>query len=290
MVEVKEAKESKKVKELKETKSVKEVVVAEAEAVVEEVESPWYYFFSQGCGWCKKATPEVEALIDAGHDILMLDLAEPDNQKLSQELKTEFNTQCGTPWFVNADTGKGICGFREKDILEKWLNGEDIPVPPRPSGPPPKIPFQGSTGKEEMAWKREYKNWLHDNKHMPEDWLKRQKSANEIIDSPRPNSDPPRPPMTPDTTDEQLDAWGTEMKAWQDENKHIPNLQPVDRVVENLKNRRKQALNASQTNQAMAPSGAPNAAGSSIQLNTLDAKVQALEVKIDRIISHFGVK
>jgi thiol-disulfide isomerase/thioredoxin len=136
----------------------------------EEELSPWYYFFSQGCGWCKKATPVVEELLSDGHDILLLDLAEPDNQKLNQELQQEYNTKCGTPWFINAETGKGVCGFREKDMLEVWLDGKDVPEPPPPTGPPPKVPFMGSTGKEETAWKKEYAKWLNDNSHMPENW------------------------------------------------------------------------------------------------------------------------
>ena len=44
-------------------------------------------------------------------------MAEPDNQKLNQELQQEYGTRCGTPWFINADTGKGICGFRDKDVV-----------------------------------------------------------------------------------------------------------------------------------------------------------------------------
>ena len=63
-----------------------EVETTNEETNTEEELSPWYYFFSQGCGWCKKASPVVEELIDEGHDILLLDLAEPDNQKLSNEL------------------------------------------------------------------------------------------------------------------------------------------------------------------------------------------------------------
>jgi len=257
----------------------------------EEELSPWYYFFSQGCGWCKKSSPVVEELLDDGHDILMLDLAEPDNQSLNRELQTEFKTQCGTPWFINADTGKGICGFREKDVLEKWLAGEDIPPPPRPTGPPPRPPFHGSTNKEDIAWKKEYTKWVKDNKHMPETWQKQQKSASAMIDAPRPKSDPPRPPMGQQlvqATDEVLDKWGEEMEAWQKENSHLPNLQPVDNVVNQLKSRRD-----SQKNGPQAVDNNPNTRGTSIdntQLNTLDARVQALEVKLDKIISHFGVK
>ena len=122
--------------------------------VVEEELSPWYVFCSTGCGFCKKAEPVVEELNNEGYDILTLDLAEPDNAKLNQELKTEYGVQCGTPWFINAETGKGVCGFREKDVLKKWLDGKDIPEPPRPKGMPPKPPFMGaSTNKEEKEWK-----------------------------------------------------------------------------------------------------------------------------------------
>ena len=36
--------------------------------VVEEIEesSPWYYFYSVGCGWCKKTEPIVDELIKEG--------------------------------------------------------------------------------------------------------------------------------------------------------------------------------------------------------------------------------
>ena len=83
--------------------------------------SPWYYFFSSGCGWCKKASPVVEELNDNGYDILMLDVAESDNAKLRDELFAEYKLQCGTPWFINAETGHQVCCFREKDILQKFL-------------------------------------------------------------------------------------------------------------------------------------------------------------------------
>ena len=118
------------------------------EVVDEEADSPWYYFYSQGCGWCKKSEPIVDELINEGHDILKLDLADADNRALNQELQKEYNIQCGTPWFINEATGKGICGFREKDVIEKWLDGEDIPAPPRPKSQPPKLPFHGASEDE----------------------------------------------------------------------------------------------------------------------------------------------
>tara|TARA_Y100000034_G_C6761177_1_gene339032 strand:- start:25 stop:825 length:801 start_codon:yes stop_codon:yes gene_type:complete len=264
----------------------KEAVVEEPKEVVEttnektnEVEeelSSWYYFFSQGCGWCKKTSPIVDELINGGHDILMLDLAEPDNQKLNNELKAEFKTQCGTPWFINADTGKGICGFREKDVLEKWLNGEDIPAPPRPTGPPPKPPLMGATKKEENKWKKEYEKWLKDNEHLPEN---RKKPADEILSQPRPKSDPPRPPMGPQSTDEDIDKWGEEYKKWSEENKHLPNLQPVDKIVQNMKNRKNQMVNT--------PQGNPN---QRVIPGNLEQRMTTMEQKLDKLINHLGVK
>ena len=245
--------------------------------------SPWYYFFSQGCGWCKKATPVVEDLNKKGYDILMLDLAESDNQKLNQELKTEYGVQCGTPWFVNADTGRGICGFRERAVIEKWLAGEDIPEPPRPRTPPPRPPFHGSTNKEEITWKKEYKKWVKDNKHMGDEWQKKQKSADQILEQPRPKSDPPRAPLAPGTTEAQIDAWGVELGKWQEENSHIPNMPGAEMSVKNVKQR---VLGQDPTG----PAGPLSGQMVNPQFNTLDAKVQALEVKVDKIISHFGIK
>ena len=262
------------------TEEIKDDVVVD-ETIEEEELSPWYYFFSVGCGFCKKVEPIVDELNESGKypEILKLDMSEPDNQKLNQELSQEYKKQCGTPWFINADTGEAICGFREKDILEKWLKGEEIPEPPRVKGQMPKIPFHGSSDKENKKWKKEYNAWLKDNEHMGEDFTKRQRPADEIIESPRPKSDPPRPPMGPSlatTSDEDIDKWGEEMKVWQEENNHLPNLQDVDRMVGMIKQRKAGG------NQ---PGNAPNP-----QINTLVAKVQALEVKMNKLMEHFGVK
>ena len=269
------------VKEQSETESVEAVETSEED---EEL-SPWYYFFSVGCGFCKKVEPIIEELNNEGHDILFLDMAEPDNQKLNAELKREYNKQCGTPWFINADTGESVCGYREKNILEKWLNGEEIPEPPRLKSQMPKIPFQGSTEEAEKAWSSEYTKWIEDNKHMGTDFVERQKSAEEILSNPRPKSDPPRPPMGPalkDATDEQLDKWGEEYQKWQDDNNHLPNLQPVGAAVQNMKNRRNQMS-------CMAVAGGAPAVDNA-KLNSLEAKITALEVKLDKVMNHFGVK
>ena len=201
--------------------------------------SPWYYFFSQGCGWCKKSTPVVEQLQDEGYDILMLDMAEPDNQALNRELQQEYNIQCGTPWFINAETGKGICGFREKDIVELWLKGEEIPAPPRMKGRPPQIPFHGSTDEENAKFTKEYDEWLKLNEHMSEDWKSKQRTAQQVIDSPRPKSAAPPAPniQDPKTTVKQIEKWGEEIREWQQDNNHITGLTTPERMVEMLKGR-----------------------------------------------------
>ena len=41
----------------------------------EEKQSTFYYFYSQGCGFCKRAEPIVDELNKEGHNILKLDLA-----------------------------------------------------------------------------------------------------------------------------------------------------------------------------------------------------------------------
>ena len=286
--------EETKVEEAKVEEAEVEVTKAEPTDVVEEELSPWYVFCSQGCGFCKKAEPIYEELNASGKypEILKLDMAEPDNQKLNKELSEEYGIQCGTPWFINADTGKSICGFREKDVLIKWLNGEDIPVPPKPTGPPPKWPFEGASKKETTKWTTDYNKWLEDNKHMPEDWQKRNQSAEDILAGPRAKSDPPRPPMGPklvDATDEELDKWGEEYQKWADENKHLPNIQPSSSIVSNIKNRRNQMKNQRQPGQPPqgAPQGAPGAAGLNPDQN---ARITRLEQKLDKLIKHLGVK
>ena len=287
----------------------KEAVVEETEVKTEELKSveatgenteqdttgdedelsPWYYFFSQGCGWCKKSTPVVEELNKEGKlpEILLLDTAEPDNAKLRDELFAEYKVQCGTPFFINADTGENICGFREKDVLTKWLNGEHIPAPPRVKGRMPKPPLHGASEKEETTWTGEYNKWLQENDHMGEDFKSKQRTAKEILEAPRPKTDPPVVPnlSLPATTEESIDAWAKEVEKWQKENDHLPNLQNPDNMVQQLKARWNQMQG-----KPPAVGGRPNTAASDAKLNTLEAKISALEVKLDKVMNHFGVK
>ena len=243
--------------------------------VVEEETSPWLYFYSVGCGFCKKAEPIIDELIKEGHDILKLDLAEKENQEIKKQIETEYNKSCGTPWFVNSETGNQICGFREKDVIQKWLDGEDIPAPPRPKGPIPKPPLLGAPKKEEKAWREEYAKWLNDNEHLPN-----LQTADQILERPRPKTEPPKPP-NPKGTDEELDVWAKEYDKWKDENEHLPNLQPSSVILDRFKQQR---MNAQPPN-TVVPPVADNA-----KINSLEAKLTALEVKMDKVMNHFGVK
>ena len=197
----------------------------------EEKLSPLYFFYSVGCGWCKRIMPIVDELIGEGHDILKLDLADKENQEVQKEVKEKYNLKCGTPWLVNADTGHQICGFREKDIILKWINGENIPTPPKPTGPPPRPPLMNASDKEVNEWKKEYDEWADKNSHLPNI-----RSVDEILDMPRPKSLPPNPPK-PDSTDDELNRWKVEYEKWVKVNSHLPNLIPADTIIQRFKNR-----------------------------------------------------
>ena len=249
----------------------------------QEEQSTFYYFYSQGCGFCKRSEPIVDEINKEGkYEILKLDLAESDNQGLKKELEQKYKKNCGTPWFINADTGHQVCGFREKDIIEKWLAGEDIPAPPRPKGPMPKPPFHDASKADVDKWKKEYGGWAEENSHLPNI-----QTAEQILERPRPKSDPPRPPV-PNSTDEIIDAWGEDYKKWADENKHLPNMMPVDQMIQRFKQRRD---GQQQPQPGMPTPQAPNVQappqGGNVKL-TFDQRLSSLENKIDKIINALG--
>ena len=190
-----------------------------------------YYAYSVGCGWCKKTDPIIDELNKDGYNIQKLDLAVPDNQTVINEVKQKYNQTCGTPYLVDADTGNMICGFREKDVVEKWANGEEIPQPPRPKSPPPRPPFHGAAEEEVTTWKHTYTDWLKENDHLPDN---QKRSADDILAMPRPKSDPPRPPQ-PNAAAEELDKWAIEYDTWRTDNSQMPNLQPAATILDRWK-------------------------------------------------------
>jgi glutamine synthetase len=94
------------------------------------------YIMNPNCGWCKKADPVVEELVKAGYDITTLDINNPEDAERANSAKSKYKAQCGTPLFLDAETGNMACGFKEKDVLEKWAKGEEIPAPPPRQQPP----------------------------------------------------------------------------------------------------------------------------------------------------------
>ena len=259
------------------TKSKKDTSQVEEKnvEVIEKKESTLYYFYSVGCVFCKKLDPIIDELIKEGHDILKLDLADKDNQGLKKELSDKYKKQCGTPWLIDASNGNQICGFRDKDTIMRWINGEDIPAPPRPNGVPPRPPFMDASEEEVDKWKEDYNKWLGNNQHLPEE---RTKPADEILEMPRPNSAPPKPPE-PLATDADLDKWAKEYSKWKDDNGHLPNLHPVETILQNFKTRRTQMQQQQQTAQLNSKNN-----------DQVMARVDKLEQKIDKIMKHFGVK
>ena len=140
------------------------------------------YIMSNSCGWCKKADPIVSELKKDGHNITTLDVMNPDESKKANEIKQKYNVQCGTPLFIDAETGNQVCGFREKDILEKWAQGEEIPKPPQPKTPPPPPPADLENEEQVADFKTKYEKWCKENDHMPkllpfDDVLNRMKAA-----------------------------------------------------------------------------------------------------------------
>lgn len=127
------------------------------------------YVMSNTCGWCKKSDPVVAELKDEGFKITTLDVMNPEHQQRINEVKQKYNAQCGTPFFIDAESGNQVCGFREKDILTKWASGEEIPKPPQPKSPPPPPPSPEQIDDEKTVaeWKQKYEVWAKENKHLP---------------------------------------------------------------------------------------------------------------------------
>jgi hypothetical protein len=64
-----------------------------------------------------------------------LDVINPEEAATANAAKSKHNAQCGTPLFLGEESGNMKCGFAEKDVIEKWANGEEIPAPPQPKSP-----------------------------------------------------------------------------------------------------------------------------------------------------------
>jgi len=72
-----------------------------------------------------------------------------------------------------------------------------------------------------------------------------------------------------------LETWGSEYKKWSEENSHLPNLQPVDQIIQRFKQRGQQLGQ---------PGGAP------VPTGDFEGRLSSIESKLDALVSHLGVK
>ena len=98
------------------------------------------YIMNPNCGWCKKADPVVEELVKEGYNITTLDITNSEEMAKASQIKSKHNLQCGTPLFIDADTGNSVCGFRPNEQLVGWAKGEKMPEPERKPAAPPTRP------------------------------------------------------------------------------------------------------------------------------------------------------
>ena len=132
-----------------------------------EVKHDLLYIMSPSCSWCGKANPVVDELRKDGYEITQLDVNNPEENKRAEEVKAKYSAQCGTPLFLDAETGNMKCGFAEKDVLVKWANGEEIPAPPRPKTAPPQPPTDFNDQAQVNTFKKAYDTWSKENDHLP---------------------------------------------------------------------------------------------------------------------------
>ena len=130
-------------------------------------ESTLYYFNSVGCAYCKQVEPIVDKLNSNGYDIIKLDLSDKSNELFKKEIEKKFNIKCGTPLLVDSKTGNSICGWRGKEMIQKWADGEEILKPPTPKSPPPPLPQNWDDEKLVDEWKQSYGKWKDENTHIP---------------------------------------------------------------------------------------------------------------------------
>ena len=180
------------------TKPKKEVIEQKSKTK----ESTLYYFYSQGCAFCKRIDPIVDDLNEYHNtNILKLDLSEKDNQGLKRELENKYDLRCGTPWLVDASNGNNICGAATKENIQKWVNGEKIPAPPKPKSPPPVPPKELDDKKIVDEWKNSFNKWAKENDHLPnipkvEDMLERLRKNKEMMARQGDGNIPPAGPRT----------------------------------------------------------------------------------------------
>ena len=226
-------------------------------------QSDLYYFYTVGCTYCKKVDPIVDQMIEEGYNILKLDLEESENKQVRDELKKKFPFACGTPFFIDSETGNSVCGSRDKETLLRWAAGEKIPPLQQPVSPIPRIPLLGVSPEEEEKFTQEYIKWSEENSHLPN-----LKTVQEMLDTPRPKSQAPAPPNA-NFTPSQIEDWKAKYTVWVKENSHLENITSVETIMQRL---------MPQSHPVRQPG------------NPLEQRVGSIEAKLDRLMRHLGVK
>ena len=130
----------------------------------------------------------------------------------------------------------------------------------------PRLPLNGATDEEVDEWKNDYGEWAKENSHLPG-----LMTTEELLSKPRLNSTAPKFPNM-NAADGEVKDWKEKYEKWREENSHINTIQPADAVWNRVKGQ------------------GPPAQQNNAQMNTLSGKVNALEVKVDKLMAHFGVK
>ena len=70
--------------------------------------------------------------------------------------------------------------------------------------------------------------------------------------------------------------WKKEYQKWYNENTHLPNLQPVDKLANTFIQRKKQFETQQPNSQMMS--------------SNIEGRITSLEQKLDKLMDHLGVK
>ena len=145
------------------------------------------------------------------------------------------------------------------------MGGKDLPAPPRPKTPLPKVPFDGVSKEEEDKWIKEYEKWKTENSHIPN-----LQPPSTFLNRPRPKYDPPKLPP-PNATDDVTKEWKEKYNKWKEDNSHLPNLQDADAILQRFV-------------QVQQPQVSP------VNTQGLEKRVEDIEQKLDKLMNHLGVK
>jgi thiol-disulfide isomerase/thioredoxin len=101
-----------------------------------------------------------------------------------------------------------------------------------------------------------------------EDIIKKWADGEKIPEIPKPKSPPPTLPKDLDD-DKQVKIWEKEYSKWVKENKHLPNIMSSEAILEKLRDIEKQKQ---------------------IQKNSVEGRLETIEMNLQKLMNHLGVK